>query len=408
MSTGLFIFRRDLRAVDNTGLLELSKICEKVFCIFILDPRQINKKANPYFSANAVSFMLESIKELSQTIPLSILHGSPEQVVEQLIKPGKINVIGFNKDYTPYSVERDNKMIEVAAKYNVQVLACDDVCLNPPTAIKPYKVYTPYYITASKIPVRKPDDTKVTNVIKLPISGVRATIPETTAERQKGGRSYGLQCMKDFDCKSYSKRDMLTYESSRLSPHLKFGTVSCREVYYACKLELFRKQLYWRDFYLQIVYHFPAVVGNNFKGNIKWKNSQTLFKKWCAGKTGYDIVDACMTQLNKTGYMHNRGRMIVANFLTKILHIDWRWGEQYFASKLTDSDVANNNGGWQWSAGTGVDAQPYFRIFNPYTQQEKFDPTGEYVKKWLGDRKKIKEIVDYETERIEALKLVKH
>jgi deoxyribodipyrimidine photo-lyase len=168
---------------------------------------------------------------------------------------------------------------------------------------------------------------------------------------------------------------------------------------------MFRKQLYWRDFYMQIGYHFPKVYGNNFKNNIKWINNEKHFDKWCKGKTGYDIVDACMNQLNKSGFMHNRGRMIVASFLTKILHIDWRWGERYFATRLTDYDPANNNGGWQWSAGTGVDAQPYFRIFNPYTQAEKFDPDGAYRKKWLS-RGHIDEIVDYSKEREKALTLI--
>ena len=198
---------------------------------------------------------------------------------------------------------------------------------------------------------------------------------------------------------------MLIGENSRLSPHLKFGTVSAREVYHACKNTEFRKQLYWRDFYMQIGYHFPKVYGHNFRHTVKWSNNSTHFKKWCAGETGFDIVDACMAQLNKSGYMHNRGRMIVASFLTKILHIDWRLGEQYFASRLTDYDPANNNGGWQWSAGTGCDAQPYYRIFNPYTQAAKFDPDGKYVKKWLS-RPPTKEIVDYDKERVYALKLI--
>lgn len=410
MTKGLFVFRRDLRAADNRGLIAFSKLHESISCIFCLDPKQINPKQNKYFSATAVMFMIDSLVDLKSQIDLTVLHGDPEQVIENLIKKYKFDAVGFNEDYTPYARARD-AAIPLAVKYS-------DLCLNDPNQIKPYKVFTPYYIAASQIKVSQPDKTKITNVVKLKEKSINLTkLKEQVAKIAKnngtdlslvqpGGRENGLKCIKNFKCNKYeANRDRLTYETSRLGPHLKFGTVSPREVYYACRDGTFRKQLYWRDFYTQISYHFK-VYGYNFKNEIKWLNDKAKFLKWCNGETGFDIVDACMNQLNKSGFMHNRGRMIVASFLTKLLHIDWRWGERYFATRLTDYDPANNNGGWQWSAGTGVDAQPYFRIFNPYTQADKFDPDGGYRKKWLGDRE-IPEMLDYTKERAVALKLIK-
>ncbi len=410
---GLFIFRRDLRIQDNLALNDLIDKCTEIHCVFILDPIQINPAKNKYFSAPAMRFMLDSLIELQEKIPLRILHGDPYEIISKLSKG--YDLISFNRDYSKYSVERDTRLLEIKSV----VANEDDVGLHTPVRIDPYKVFTPYYNKASKLRIPNPVVKSVTKIKKMDGKTVDLRKLRNNVEKminklqmdltliQRGGRKAALACVKKFNCGSYGKnRDLLTFESSRLSPHLKFGTISAREVYYACKNAVFRKQLYWRDFYMQIGYHFPKVYGQNFRNTIKWSNNTTHFKKWCAGETGFDIVDACMSQLNKSGYMHNRGRMIVASFLTKLLHIDWRLGEQYFASRLTDYDPANNNGGWQWSAGTGCDAQPYFRIFNPYTQESKFDPDGIYVNKWL-TRKKIPEIIDYEAERITALKLIK-
>ena len=226
---------------------------------------------------------------------------------------------------------------------------------------------------------------------------------------QQGGRDAGLACLRSFQKRitSYkTTRNLLTSETSRLSPHLKFGTLSIREVYYECDVAYFRRELYWRDFFMQVSYHFPEVFKHNYRYKIRWSNNKEHLLAWQRGETGYNIVDAAMVQLNTTGFMHNRARMIVASFLTKILHIDWRLGEHYFATRLTDYDPSSNNGNWGWVAGVGVDAQPYYRIFNPYIQQKKFDPKGEYVKRWLGDRKPIESIVDYEKERKRALTLI--
>jgi deoxyribodipyrimidine photo-lyase len=412
--TGLFIFRRDLRYIDNIGLNELCKTCTVVNCVFILDPIQISSKNNKFFSAPAMLFMLDSLIELQKQIPLKILYGDPYELISKMSP--NYDVISFNRDYSKYAVERDSKLETVE---NV-VVYDTDLCLNTPLDIKPYKVFTPYYEFASKnrVPAVAPHACesklakfagKSINLHKMRESIVKILLKMDVDINllNPGGRAAGLVKLATFKCAKYAdNRDLLTFETSRLGPHLKFGTLSVREVYHKCKSVEFRKQLYWRDFYLQIGYHFKHVYGMNFRNKIKWINNVKLFKKWCDGETGYDVVDACMKQMNKSGFMHNRGRMIVASFLTKLLHIDWRWGEKYFASRLTDYDPANNNGGWQWSAGTGVDAQPYFRIFNPYTQAIKFDPDGEYRKKWLLDRAPIKEIIDYELERKKAMRLI--
>lgn len=418
---GLFIFRRDLRIIDNTGLYKMASVCDKISCVFILDKKQISPALNKYFSMNAVMFMLDCLEDLKGRIELSILTGDVIDVVAGLLDKYEFDVVGFNEDYTPYSKERDTKIEQLARKRNIGFHKYVDVCINSPDVIKPYKVFTPYYDVASRIKVIKPVKKLIGNCVKLKEKNVdlvklRKLISKICTDNgvdieliQKGGRQNAVKCVKKFKCSDYaSTRDIMSKETSRLGPHLKFGTLSTREVYYACSNGMFRRQLYWRDFYLQIAYHFPNVFGSNFKNTIKWDNNVTYFKKWCAGETGYDIVDACMKHMNKTGFMPNRGRLIVASFLTKLLHIDWRWGEKYFATRLTDYDPANNNGGWQWSAGTGVDAQPYFRIFNPFTQADNFDSDQAYRKKWL-DREldSMEYIIDYNKERARALKLIK-
>lgn len=427
---GLFIFRRDLRTEDNTALHELLKTCDKVFCLFVLDNRQINPKQNPYMAYNSFLFMLQGLRELKDKIKLTIEAGMPHKIIEQIYKNNKFDIVAFNRDYTPFSIQRDKEIAQTCKNLAVKLETYDDYCLNSPDSIKPYKVFTPYFNYAKKKRVREIENYAVSKIDSLRVKSINVDslikqVTQKLSDQQKrliqhGGRKLAVQTLKKFvseRCSKYTKnRDQLSFETSRLSPYIKFGNVSIREVYWACNSPTFRKELYWRDFYMQIGYHFPQVFGKNFKGHIKWSSgdrAQRLFKAWCEGETGYDIVDACMNQLNQSGYMHNRGRMIVASFLTKILHVDWRLGERYFATRLTDYDVFSNNGGWQWSAGTGADAQPYFRIFNPFTQAEKFDADESYRDRWLGsDWKtryaKMKKIVDYQEERVKALELYKN
>lgn len=456
-TTGIFIFRRDLRVNDNLGLIEFCKLCDKVYPVFVLDPRQIRPSKNKYYSHNSFLFMLQSIIELKKTIPkLTVIYGIPEEEIPKHARRLKVSYIAHNDDYTPFSIKRDTNLKKNIKKIHaswiivaenkeetppnsITVIQYNDVALNPPKTFKPYQIFTPYYRVASSKRVAsvqsftasfknklKKLDNKTVAIGKLATQISKKIHRKTLPLLPKGGRSNALIILRNFkssNCSKYSSnRDMLTYQTSRIGPYLKFGCVSPREVYAQCNNAVYRKQLYWRDFYLQISHYFPKVYGNNFRHNIKWKNNRSLFDKWCKGKTGFPVVDAAMVQLNTSGWMHNRARMIVASFLTKLLHIDWRWGERYFAQKLVDYDPSNNNGGWQWSAGTGTDAQPYYRIFNPITQQKKFDPNNEYVKKWLGKpyvfnekagiainvdsgAEYIRPIINYVAERTLALKL---
>jgi deoxyribodipyrimidine photo-lyase len=398
---GLFIFRRDLRVEDNIGLAKACRECDSVVCLFVLDVVQIEN--NKYFSHNAFAFMLESLMELATTIPIVIEYGAVDQVVKDLVEKFRIDKVYANADYTPYALKRDAKL---------DLDLSTDVCLNSPLDIKPYKVFTPYYNVASKIkvkPVVKPD---LSRVIKVAHRSVNLTKMLKSLKdvklRQKGGRTAGLKLLNGLH---YENRDYMSDgKTSRLSPYIKFGVIGIREVYRKSPNEMFTRQLYWRDFYLQIAYHFPHVFGDNFRGETKWTNDKKLFKSWCDGTTGIPIVDAAMGELNTTGYMHNRCRMITANVLTRLFRIDWRHGERYFATKLTDYDPSSNNGGWQWASGTGADAQPWYRVFNPYTQAEKYDPECKYIKKYAPKYQNMtcKEIFslrtfDYETARKRAI-----
>jgi deoxyribodipyrimidine photo-lyase len=428
MARGLFIFRRDLRYQDNIGLWHACNECEEVICTFILNPKQIQPKLNPYFSYNAFAFMLESLIELKKDISLVVEYGDNISVLKKIITENNIDVIYFNKDYTKYSVERD-KLIEKSIGIPVKMF--NDIALNDPDDIKPYKVYTPYYNVAKKIYIDKsplkPNISKIKSVRgkHVDIVAMLSKINAKTAKlRQHGGRSQAMQTLKKFNTAGYVKaRDLPSSETSRLSPYIKFGVVGIRELYRAVTNTTFRKELFWRDFYIQIAYHFPNVlmdtpipkktatyhIGKNLKPiKVKWTYDKSLYDAFVSGKTGIPIVDAGVRQLLQTGYMHNRCRMIVASVFTKLFHLDWRLGERFFANHLTDYDPCSNNGGWQWASGTGADAQPYFRIFNPYTQAKNHDPNCMYIKRWCPELESLtpKEIFairsklfDYEKER---------
>jgi len=262
-----------------------------------------------------------------------------------------------------------------------------------PDGTGPYRMFTPYYRTAMKIRIAEPDESAV-KFVDLKIGSTRlpsVAVTAMSATGVTGGRTAALTrlaAVQEGQYKQYGKqRDQMTYETTMLSAYHKFGCVSMRESYKAMKgIEPLRRQLYWRDFYHQILYYYPHVLGAPMReqySRLKWSESKTAWERWTTGTTGIPIVDAAMRQLNQTGFMHNRGRMIVSNFLIKLLRIDWRRGEQYFAQQLTDYDVAVNNGSWQWSASTGTDSQPYYRIFNPWRQAEKYDKDCVYIRRWI-------------------------
>ncbi|MBX7066063.1 MAG: DNA photolyase family protein [Parachlamydiales bacterium] len=390
----LFIFRRDLRLHDNTGLIAALNSSELVIPCFIFTPDQIEK--NPYRSEKCLQFMLECLEDLEEQLKdaggkLYYFHGDPSKIVDDL----KVDAVFVNRDYTPYSIARDKKIEAVCKKNKIEFKSFDDVLLHPPEDTlkadgKPYSIFTPYYRNASRLDVSKPKSSRKNNFYKKPIHSETKKFP-TTKDKSivKGGRTEGLKVLhRKVD---YKNRDFPAdvRGTSHLSPYLKFTVISPREVYYA-NSDLIRS-LYWRDFFTHLAFFFPHVFGHAFHkkyDKLKWSENRAAFKKWCEGKTGFPIVDAGMRELNETGLMHNRVRMIAASFLVKDLHIDWREGEKYFAQHLIDYDPAVNNGNWQWAASTGADAQPYFRIFNPWAQQKKFDPDCEYIKKWVPELKR--------------------
>ncbi len=416
----LFIFRRDLRLYDNTALISALEQSEHIIPCFIFDPQQVTEK-NHYKSTNALQFMLESLADLKEQLKahaghLYIFYGAPEKIIEELFKTKKIDAVFINQDYTPYSLERDAHIEKICKKLNIDFNAHHDLLLHAPDSVltqagKPYTVFTPFYRAALKTPVALPRSNNHKNyfIHKL----IEEKDPKEILDSFNknifvhGGRENGLKILKHIEnFKKYENtRDFPELPTTGLSAHNKFGTISIREEFHTMvnhlgAMHMLVRQLYWRDFYTQIAAHFPRVFGHSYLEkyeNIHWKENPETFKKWCTGTTGFPIVDAGMRQLNATGWMHNRVRMIVASFLTKDLHIDWRLGEKYFAQKLVDYDPAVNNGSWQWAASTGCDPQPYFRIFNPWLQQEKFDPECTYIKRW------VPELTRYSPKIIHAL-----
>jgi deoxyribodipyrimidine photo-lyase len=404
----LFIFRRDLRLTDNTALIAALKASKEVIPCFIFDPRQI--KDNDFKSDHCIQFMLESLDDLKAQLnkkkaKLYIFQGPAETVVAKLLKATTIDAVFCNKDYTPFSKARDTAIAQVCKQHKISFHSYDDALLNPPSTVlktdkTPYVVFTPFFNNARQIKVAAPEPNSLSNYYTKPLTGEKTlTVPKSNLP-QKGGRTHGLALLKKLNTlQTYAKdRDYPFLDAtSHLSPHLKFTTCSVREVFHAAREELGAshpviRQLYWRDFFTTILDRFPAVLGHPFHAQfskLPWDNNKALFKHWCEGSTGFPIIDAGMRELNATGLMHNRVRLLVASFLVKDLHINWQWGERYFAQKLLDYDPAVNNGNWQWVASTGCDAQPYFRIFNPWLQQKKFDAHAEYIKTWVPELKHV-------------------
>ncbi len=402
----IHIFRRDLRLEDNTALLAALEKSEEVIPCFIFDPRQVEN--NEYFSQAGFQFLITSLKELDEALKnkgsqLYIFYGKQEEILKKLFE--HVDAVFFNKDYTPFARKRDATIEELCKKHNKKCFCYDDALLNPPERVlkadgTPYTVFTPFYRVAKEFPVDKPRENTFTNFSKTTISGQESSLLEKLNPKREGllvsgGRYEALKLLHDLPEKYDESRDDPNMNCSQLSAHHKFGTISIRESFYAGRKKYgafssFLRELYWRDFFTQIAYHFPQVFGHAFNKKyeeVPWSHNKKLFQAWCEGKTGFPIVDAGMRELNQTGYMHNRLRMVVASFLTKDLQIDWRLGEKYFAQQLTDYDPCVNNGSWQWAASTGCDAQPYFRIFNPWLQQKKHDPNCEYIKKWIPELK---------------------
>ena len=419
----IFIFRRDFRLTDNSGLIEALNNSKNVIPIFIFTPEQIDK--NTYKSDNAIQFMIESLTELENKIKkkkgqLYYFYGKQDKIISKIIKNNNIDAIYFNKDWTPYSLKRDESIAKICLKKDIDCVQVEDYTLLPINKLlnqneEVYKVYGAFYKNAKNFKIPKPKKIKTFNFNKIKTSdNIQLNYIDKFYQKNdnilvRGGRKNAqkiLKTIKNFNQYS-TKRNELDYETTHLSAYTKFGCVSIREVYHKMKKHLkpdnqLFNQLFWKEFYVYISKYIPHVLkGKSMKlkyDEIKWDYNNSIFKKWCEGKTGFPIVDAGMRELNKTGYMHNRSRLITSGFLVKLALIDWRKGEKYFAQKLTDYDPAQNNGGWQWSSGSGADSQPYFRIMSPISQSTKFDPDGSYIKKWIPELKDVepKHLHDWE------------
>lgn len=410
---GLFIFHRDLRIVDNTSLIELSKVVNTIISLFIFEDRQI--VSNEYKSNPSVNFMVESLIELSGDIKdnggyLNFIRGDNLSIIKQILIDHKISAVGFTLDYTPFAKKRDGEITTLCGELGVDVITSHDCLLLGKPVSKDngeiYKVFTPFHTQFKGAKILTPNNLLVNLsniVLKNNIEDIRVIMAPQEDDFKpavRGGRINGLKQLGAVlkNQVEYNKnRNTLSYNTTHLSAYNKFGNISVREVYLIfAKLpnsgEDLVKQLFWRDFYYNIMNSDPNALSGSYNSKfdkIKWNNDDVRFEAWKLGNTGFPIVDACMRELNTTGIMHNRGRMIVADFLIKILRIDWRMGEKYFATKLIDYDPAMNNYNWQWVAGTAPFSQPYFRVFNPWTQSEKFDRDCEYIYKWIPELNKI-------------------
>lgn len=407
----LFIFRRDLRLYDNHGLTQAIEQSHQVMVCFIFDPTQVGS-INEYRSDNAVEFMVEALKDLeahlhAQAGRLYLFYGDPSGCIESIIDQASIDAVFYNRDYTPFSRKRDAAIEKICAERSVAVVACNDLLLHEPEDIAtgagtPYKTYTPFFKAARVRLVEKPRDLPdahwYTNAVHgAQTKGVYATVSPSDNQNRAvhGTQKNAHEIMNSFKHFTgyWHDRNIPSLPTTHLSAYLKFGLLSVRQVYYALAKTVGLQnpliaQLYWRDFFTHMVFHNPQLLGHagiEKYDHLAWSYATKKFDLWCQGMTGFPLVDAGMRELNETGFMHNRVRMVTASFLVKDLQIDWRAGERYFAQKLVDYDPAVNNGNWQWVASTGTCAQPYFRVFNPWIQQKKFDPDCEYIKTWIGE-----------------------
>lgn len=393
----IFWFRRDLRLEDNNGLHEALQSGNKVVPLFIFDEDIL--ESLPKNDAR-VTFIYETLQNLDEELKkhqssLVVKKGKPLAIWKKLTEEFIIEAVYTNKDYEPYAIKRDKEVADFLGSKGIIFNAFkDQVIFEENEVLKndgtPYTVFTPYKNKWLQNFSEKKDTQEFTinftNFYQFSFefpSLASIGFKESTIKV----KPYNLSSLDSYDeVRDFPSQDKTSY----LSPYLRFGLVSTRKmIRFALKTnQTFLSELIWREFFMQILYHFPKVVTENFREKynaVPWRNNEEEFKKWCEGKTGYPMVDAGMRELNETGYMHNRVRMITAGFLCKHLLIDWRWGEAYFAEKLLDYDLSANNGNWQWAAGTGCDAAPYFRVFNPAEQLKKFDKDLHYVRKWVKD-----------------------
>jgi deoxyribodipyrimidine photo-lyase len=421
MSISVCWFRRDLRLDDNIAFYKSLNSSYPILPIFIFDKEIIEELAK---NDARINFIYDCLTHLNYQLKiygssLKVFYSSVDEAWNKLVNEFSIKEVFINEDYEPYGISRDKRIGQFLKSTNIRLHSfTDHVVFKPNQILKedglPYTVYTPYKNKWLKhLELNKPN-----------------LLPEPNYKNLYQCK-YGFPKLSDLDflpssikVEDFNLSELDNYEQTKdipymdgtsyLGPHLRFGTVSIRSIIHQLKItdNVFLSELIWREFFVQILYHFPRVVNENFKlkyNGIKWRNNEDDFSRWSSGNTGYPIVDAGMRQLNKTGYMHNRVRMITASFLIKHLLIDWRWGEAYFAEKLLDYELASNNGNWQWVAGTGCDSAPYFRVFNPDAQTIKFDSDLKYINKWVPELNELTytPMVEHKMARERALETYK-
>jgi deoxyribodipyrimidine photo-lyase len=423
-TVNIFWFRRDLRLDDNVGFYNALKSEHPVLPIFIFD-EEILKKL-PKDDAR-ITFIYETLQKMRSKLEdknnssIAMFHGEPATIYKNLLKKYNIDTVFTNRDYEPYAKERDDKIEQLLNDNTIKFKTFKDQVIFEQNEVTkkdglPYVVYTPYMkVWKEQFKTHTLDFYYTSSFLKNLIQDKElpnltlSDIGFTKSNQKIKKHTVTPALIQNYeDTRNFPAQD----STSKLGPHLRFGTVSIRKMIEKAiteKNEIFWQELIWREFFMQILWHFPHTSKNSFKAKydrIDWRNNEAEFLKWCNGQTGYPLVDAGMRQLNETGFMHNRIRMLVGSFLCKHLLIDWRWGEAYFAEKLHDYEMASNIGNWQWVAGSGVDAAPYFRIFNPTTQIKKFDNDLAYIKKWVPDFQEFtypKEMVDHKEARERCL-----
>ena len=424
----IFWFRRDLRLDDNVGFFNALKSDHPVLPIFIFDKAILDHlpkdDARVTFIYNTLQNMRNTLQEEHKS-SIAMYHDNPKDVFKTLMVEYTIDTVFTNHDYEPYAIKRDKEIEALLSENKIKFKTYkDQVIFEKDEVVKkdgdPYVVYTPYMrlwkenFKSYNLEIYYTNN-YLNNLVKhtrLPNLSL-SDIGFTKSSQKIEDYTVTPTLIQNYEAtRNFPAKDA----TSKLGPHLRFGTVSVRKMIkkaIAENNEIFWQELIWREFFMQILWHFPHTHKDAFKAKydrIEWRNNETEFKAWCEGKTGYPLVDAGMRQLNQTGFMHNRVRMLVGSFLCKHLLIDWRWGEAYFAEKLHDYDMSSNVGNWQWVAGSGVDASPYFRIFNPTTQIDKFDKQHKYIKQWVPDYQELtypQPIVDHKEARERCLKVYK-
>ncbi len=419
MKTAIHWFRRDLRLTDNTALRKAVEFGEAIVPVYIASDWQ---DSHSWTGSHRQQFLADSLKALDESLRtqggrLIVRQGRAMVELKKLVRETNAEAIFFNRDPDPFGRAVEEDLVRWGREEGVRITPCQDHCLHERDDVlsgsdEPYRVFTPYAKAWAKLAKTQPHN-------RMPAFKFRNRVPTdplptwtlpSAGDILPGGEPAAQKRMKNLLAHRLghygAKRDVMGEEgTSRLSQDLRLGLISIRDLYARCQVamarwegnqrrsaEIYVRELIWREFYMQILWHHPEVLDVEFNPKFRglpWSQDQASFQRWCDGQTGFPVVDAAMRQLNQTGFMHNRARMITAMFLTKDLHLDWRLGERYFMTQLVDGEIASNNGGWQWSAGTGADAAPYFRIQNPWTQTKRFDPDGGYIKRWIPELRDV-------------------